>query len=109
MAQFISQPTDLNDQDGEKRYEIVMVATGKDGEVVTDINPLPVTLGSENITITGSVNIGSTVEVISSPEDPVHTHISEIGTSGLLDIPNMPVSIQDADGNENCTCAAGWL
>lgn len=101
MAQFINQPTDLNDQDGEKRYEIVMVATGKDGEVVTDINPLPVTLGSENITITGSVNIGSTVEVISSPEEPVHTHISEVGTSGILDIPNMPVSIQDADGNEN--------
>ena len=39
-----------------------------DGAPVTTENPLPVTLGSENITITGSVNVGSTVSVISSPD-----------------------------------------
>lgn len=46
MAQFISQPNDFNDQDGEIRYEVIMVATGKDGAVVESTNPLPVTGGS---------------------------------------------------------------
>ena len=53
MAQFISQSTDFPDQDGENRYEIVMMSTGKDGAVVTSTNPLPVTLGSATI-IAGS-------------------------------------------------------
>jgi hypothetical protein len=63
-----------------------------DGELVTTQNPLPVTLGSDNITITGDVNIVDTISVNSTPEDPVHTHITEIGTSGILDVPYMPIS-----------------
>ena len=101
MAEYISQSTNYNDQEGEKRYEVVMLAAGKDGSIVEGTNPLPVTLGSENITITGSVNVGSTVEVISTPEEPVHTHVSEVGTSGILTIPNLPISIQDNAGNIN--------
>lgn len=101
MAEFISQNTNYTDQEGEKRYEVVMLAAGKDGSIVEATHPLPVTLGSENITITGSVNVGSTVEVISTPENPVHTHLSEVGTSGILTIPNLPISIQDNAGNIN--------
>lgn len=52
---------------------------------------LRVTLGSDNITITGDVNLVDTVSVNSSPEDPVHIHITEVGTSGLLNVPYMPV------------------
>jgi len=52
--------------------------------VVSSSNPLPVTLGSENITINGNVSIGATVNVASSPENPVHVHITEIGSSGNL-------------------------
>ena len=50
-----------------------------------------VTLGSDNITITGDVNLVDTVTVNSTPEDPVHTHITEVGTSGLLAVPYMPI------------------
>jgi hypothetical protein len=52
--------------------------------VVSSSNPLPVTLGSENITITGNVNFVDTVNVASSTENPVHVHITEIGSSGNL-------------------------
>ena len=63
--------------------------------VVSTGNPLPVTLGSENITITGNVNFVDTVNVASSPDNPVHTHITEVGTSGnllALGINTLPVS-----------------
>lgn len=49
-----------------------------------------VTLGSENITITGDVNVGTTVNVESSPENPVHVHLTEIGTTTLAG--TVPVS-----------------
>jgi len=63
--------------------------------VVSTSNPLPVTLGSQNITITGNVNFVDTVNVASSPDNPVHTHITEVGTSGnllALGISTLPVS-----------------
>ena len=60
-------------------------------ELVDEIPHLRVTLGSDNITITGDVNLLDTVSVNSTPEDPVHTHITEIGTSGLLAVPYMPI------------------
>lgn len=44
--------------------------------------------------ISGNVNIPGTVTVASSPEDPVHVHITEIGTSGNLlanNISYMPI------------------
>ena len=47
-----------------------------------------------NIIISGNVNIPGNVQVYSTPEDPVHTHITEIGTSDILDVPYMPI-----DGN----------
>ena len=59
-----------------------------------DVDGVPhvrVTLGSDNITITGDVNLVDTVTVNSTPEDPVHTHITEVGTSGILAVPYMPI------------------
>jgi hypothetical protein len=50
-----------------------------------------VDIGSD-ININGDVNIPGTVSVNSTPEDPVHIHITEIGTSGLLDVPYMPIN-----------------
>jgi hypothetical protein len=44
-----------------------------------------------DITITGEVTIPGTISVTSTPEDPVHTHITEVGTSGILDVPYMPI------------------
>jgi hypothetical protein len=60
-------------------------------ELVDDIPHVRVTLGSDNITITGDVNLVDTVTVNSTPADPVHTHITEVGTSGLLAVPYMPI------------------
>jgi hypothetical protein len=73
------------------RYEVMMLANNANGDIVSLSNPLPVTLGSENITITGNVNFVDTVNVASSPENPVHTHITEVGTSGLLTVSYMPI------------------
>jgi hypothetical protein len=37
-----------------------------------------------NIIISGNVNVPGTVNVASSPEDPVHVHLTEVGTFGNL-------------------------
>lgn len=55
-------------------------------------NPIPVSLGGNDVVITGNVTIPGTVNVTSSPGDPVHVHVTEIGTTGILDVPWMPVS-----------------
>ena len=44
-----------------------------------------------DIIIEGSVTIPGEVTVNSTPEDPVHTHISEVGTSGIISTPYLPV------------------
>ena len=44
-----------------------------------------------DININGDVNIPGTITVNSTPEDPVHTHITEVGTSGILAVPYMPI------------------
>jgi hypothetical protein len=51
---------------------------------------LRVDIGSD-ININGDVNIPGTVTVNSSPEDPVHTHVTEVGTSGELTTNYLPV------------------
>jgi hypothetical protein len=52
---------------------------------------LPVTLGTDTITITGNVNVSTVVQVNSSPSNPVHNHITEVGTGGILTVPYLPV------------------
>jgi hypothetical protein len=54
-----------------------------------------------NINISGPVSIPGNVEVYSTPEDPVHVHLSEIGTSGILTVPYMPI------GNTNVAITSG--
>ena len=74
----------------------VVVNTGVSTSPVSFSNPFPVSLGSSNITITGDVNVGTTVSVTSTPQDPVHTHITEVGSSGILqdqNIPYLPVGV----------------
>ena len=97
MTQFSTQ-TDSFLNTNRNIYEVVYLANNANGDIISLTNPLPVTLGSENITITGNVNFVDTVNVASSPENPVHTHITEVGTSGLLDVSYMPIG-----GNVNVT------
>lgn len=76
-----------------------VVLTGAGTSLVTYANPFPVSLGSSSITINGSITIPTTVSVASSPANPVHTHITQIGSSGLLEdegIPYMPIGIGTA-------------
>jgi hypothetical protein len=90
MAQWKSD-TQQFDQAISRRYEVMMLANNANGDIVSASNPLPVTLGSSNITITGNVNVGTTVNVASSPENPVHNHITEVGTSGTINVPYLPI------------------
>ena len=97
MAQWRAD-TQAFDQLISRRYEVMMLANNANGDIVSVTNPLPVTLGSENITITGNVNFVDTVNVSSTPQNPVHTHITEVGTSDILTVPYLPVG-----GNVNVT------
>ena len=44
-----------------------------------------------NIVISGNVNVPGTITVESTPDNPVHSHITEVGTSGILTVPYMPI------------------
>jgi hypothetical protein len=90
MAQYNANTSSFLGQT-KTLFEVNMLAT-ESGQPVTNTNPLPVTLGSNNITITGNVNVGTTVQVSSTPENPVHSHITEVGNSGILTVSYMPVS-----------------
>jgi hypothetical protein len=72
-------------------YEVVMLANGANGTIISRSNPLPVSLGADTITITGNTFIVDTVNVASSPENPIHNHITQVGTGGLLEVPYLPV------------------
>ena len=65
---------------------------------------LRVDIGSD-ININGDVNIPGTVTVSSTPADPVHTHITEVGTSGILAVPYMPIggTVTVQDGGNTIT------
>ena len=73
-----SSEPNLNDLHKAMDYDV-------DGKPV-----LRVDIGSD-ININGDVNIPGTVTVNSTPEDPVHTHVTEVGTSGVLTTDYLPV------------------
>lgn len=93
MAQWRTDLNQFKQPHNVHLYELGMIAT-VDGNPVTNANPFPVTLGSENITITGNVNITApdVVTVNSTPTDPVHVHITEIGNTDLTNFSYMPIS-----------------
>jgi hypothetical protein len=101
MATYNSANTTY--QSGNKTlFEVQMLAT-PNGQVVSNTNPLPVTLGSSNVNITANgsinVNVPNTIVVNSSPQEPVHVHITEIGNSGLLQ--DLNISYMPILGNVN--------
>jgi len=81
MAQYKVETGTL-DPKISSHYEVVMLANNANGDIISRSNPLPVSLGADTITITGNTFIVDTVNVSSSPNNPVHTHITEVGTSG---------------------------
>ena len=97
MTQFTTQTNQFLNTN-RHIYEVNYLANGANGDIVSTANPLPVTLGSDTINIIGNIAIPTTVNVASSPENPVHTHITEVGTSGNLSISYLPIG-----GNVNVT------
>ena len=80
MTQYTTQAnTFLNNN--RHIYDVIYLANNANGDIVSSRNPLPVTLGSENITITGNTFIVDTVNVASSPQNPVHTALNGTGTA----------------------------
>jgi len=93
MAQFRVE-TGSYDPKISNHFEVMMLANGVNGDIVSTSNPLPVTLGSNNITITGNVNVGTTVNVSSSPSNPVHTHVTEFGNVNISGT-SLPVTLSN--------------
>ena len=91
MAQWNKTTQDFLNQE-RTLFEVFNVATS-DGEQVTVDNPFPVSLGSSTITIVGDITIPATISVASSEANPVHNHITEVGTSDILTTPYLPVGI----------------
>ena len=59
---------------------------------VTGNPELRVNIGG-GIEINGTVNIPGIIQVQSSAEDPVDMHIRQVGTSGILAVPYLPVNV----------------
>jgi hypothetical protein len=111
MAQFSKKRDNkLKPQRNDDLYEVMMLAADKNGVIVDSDNPLPVTLGSENVTITGSVNVGSTVEITNDHGNPIptHTHLFDendveytdsnaLTVDGTINVGNFPAT-QTVDG-----------
>ena len=73
-------------------YETHSLVTS-DGAAVSTSNPLPVTLGSENITINGDVNIPTSVEINNDTGNPIPV-VWEYGNGATL----IPWEVQVARG-----------
>jgi hypothetical protein len=73
MAQYILPENSMSERNDDV-FDVVMVSN-KDGSVVDETNPLPVTLGSGNVTITGNVNVGTSVEISNDDGQPIPVNI----------------------------------
>jgi hypothetical protein len=91
MAQFNTGNNAFQAQ-AKTIFEVNQIAT-IDGNPVTANNRFPVDIGNTTINISGNVNISTpnTITVNSTPEDPVHIHITEVGNSGTLSVPYLPI------------------
>ena len=63
------------------------------GQPITVDERLPVDIGNTSINISGNVNVNfpNVVTVNSSSDNPVHVHITEIGTTNLMSYTYMPI------------------
>jgi len=75
-------------------YEVMYLANGALGALVSTTNPLPVSIGSNNINIVGNIAIPTTVNVSSSPSNPVHTHVTEFGNVNISGT-SLPVTLSN--------------
>jgi hypothetical protein len=98
MATFNS--ANGNFQAGNKTLFETMMLASNNGSVISNTNPLPVTLGSNTITITGNVNIGTTVAISNFPvtqnvsfaNQTVNISGNLAGITANLTVNNFPVT-----------------
>ena len=93
MAQFRIDTQQFLPQE-KTLFEVSQLAT-PDGNIVSSVNPLPVTLGNSVVQITSNnvnVTVPNTISVNSSSNNPVHVHLTEVGSSGNLTVPYMPIA-----------------
>jgi hypothetical protein len=86
MAQYSVNRTSFFPGGNGDVFETNMLATA-DGVVVSSANPVPVTLGSDSITITGNVNVGTAVEISNDSGSPIPVN----GTVTVLNNINNPL------------------
>jgi len=111
MAQWNKNAQSYRAQD-TTNFEVINIAS-KDGEQISDDNPLPVSIGGESVTITGSVTIPGTIEIANEEGNPIPTHAhlydesdneysasNPLTVDGTVNIGTMPeVEIKNDTGN----------
>ena len=97
MAQWNIQTQDYLNQE-RSLFEVIGVASS-DGNPISYSNPFPVSLGSSNITIIGDISIPGIVTVTSTIDKPIHNHITEVGSTGILSTRYLPIGIGTQDLN----------
>jgi len=60
----------------------------------TAANRLPVDIGNTSISISGNVNVNTpnVITVNSSPSNPVHVHLTEVGSANIQGVPYIPIN-----------------
>jgi hypothetical protein len=64
-------------------YEVNYLANGANGDIVSTGNPLPVTLGGENITIQGNISVPTSVEISNDEGNAIPTHAQLFDENGV--------------------------
>jgi len=70
LTQYSTQTDDFLNTN-RNIYEVMYLANNANGDIVSTENPLPVTLGSESITIQGNISIPTSVEISNDVGNPI--------------------------------------
>lgn len=89
MAQYNKQNEIYVDRNNNL-FDVIMLENANG--IVNADNPLNVTLGSENITITGNVNVGTTVEISNDLGNPIPVIISTDVVNGFYNFNNFELN-----------------
>ena len=73
VHQLADSNGNIIDPAGSNEYAIIKLADNT-GEQISADNPLPVSIGGESVTITGSVTIPGTIEIANEEGNPIPTH-----------------------------------
>jgi hypothetical protein len=78
--------------DHPQETNLLDVARALQYRYLTGEPELRVNLGPNAFVISGNVLIPGIVQVFSDPDNPIHNHTTEVGTSGNLQVPWLPIA-----------------